>query len=220
MRFKLALFPLSLLMILACGGSGGTTMTEGGSASSTSGGGQESSTGAGEASTSSPTTGGSDSNSGTSSGTPGSSTSSASTADSSTTSPVDMTTSAGSTSGSTSGEESTGEASTGGESSGGESTSGGGEIKDCNAWQKAFDAEVLEIRGCMTDDECGVEMKGTSCGCTRNWVSRLDADLAEFDALVETANELGCDLPFISTCDCPPTDGFECAGGICNWNYL
>lgn len=88
------------------------------------------------------------------------------------------------------------------------------------AWQAAFDAEVQEVRGCMNDDECGVEIKGTSCGCTRNWVARLDADLSEFEALVDTANELGCDLPFISTCDCPGTDGFECAGGICNWNYI
>jgi hypothetical protein len=49
---------------------------------------------------------------------------------------------------------------------------------------------------------------------------RLDADTTEFLKLVDKANELSCELPFISTCDCPEADGFECAGGICNWNYL
>jgi hypothetical protein len=72
----------------------------------------------------------------------------------------------------------------------------------------------------MGDAECGQVLKGTSCGCTRDWVARLDADTAEFWALVDTANELGCELPFISTCDCPATDGYACSGGICTWNYI
>jgi len=63
-------------------------------------------------------------------------------------------------------------------------------------------------------------LKGTSCGCTRDWVARLDADPSEFYALVELAGQLECELPFISTCDCPAAEGFRCLDGICAWNYL
>lgn len=39
-------------------------------------------------------------------------------------------------------------------------------------------------------------------------------------ALVELAGQLECELPFISTCDCPAAEGFRCLDGICAWNYL
>ncbi len=109
------------------------------------------------------------------------------------------------------------------DTTGDESSSTGGEvpIMDCQTFKDVFTAEVKEIRSCTMDDECGVEMKGTSCGCTKNWVARKDADFTEFDALVDLAGELGCDLPFFSTCDCPPAEGFKChESGICTWNYL
>lgn len=93
-------------------------------------------------------------------------------------------------------------------------------IEDCSQWEPIFLAEVMTIRGCAEDAECGQVLMGTSCGCTRDWVARLDVDTAPFWALVDKAMELGCDLPFISTCDCPETDGFACVGGICTWNYL
>ena len=205
-----------LLLTLACGGSSGTSMTDSSTGTSP---GSTGETGAdtGSSSTASPTSGGSgsDSVSGTTStsgepvttsGSTVDATSDATTSDATTTSPV-VSTSDGSTSDGSTSKGETGDDTT------------TGVIKDCMAWQAAFNAEVQEIRGCMNDDECGVEMKGTSCGCTRNWVARLDADLSEFEGLVDLANELGCELPFISTCDCPATNGFECAGGICNWNY-
>jgi hypothetical protein len=110
--------------------------------------------------------------------------------------------------------------STGSESTGSEST-GEVVIMDCETFKNEFNAEVIKIRSCTMDDECGVEMKGTSCGCTRNWVARKDADLTDFNELVELAGELECELPFFSTCDCPAADGFECSNsGICTWNYL
>ncbi|HEY8376300.1 MAG TPA: hypothetical protein VIK91_07415, partial [Nannocystis sp.] len=95
-----------------------------------------------------------------------------------------------------------------------------GVIENCAQWQAAFDAEVQEIRGCTDDAECGQVLKGTSCGCTRDWVARLDADPTEFWSLAELGNQLGCNVPFISPCDCPNAEGFACLGGICSWNYL
>lgn len=217
MRLMKIAISSTFLLTLACGGSSGTSMTDSSTGTSP---GSTSETGADTgSSTASPTSGGSgsDSLSGTISTTGEPVTTSGSTvdatSDASTTSPVLSTSGAESTSAA----ESTSEGSTSKGETGDDTTTG--VIKDCMAWQVAFDAEVLEVRGCMNDNECGVEIKGTSCGCTRNWVARLDADLSEFEGLVDLANELGCELPFISTCDCPGTNGFECAGGICNWNY-
>lgn len=100
------------------------------------------------------------------------------------------------------------------------SSSTTGAIESCEDFYPVFEAEIAEIRGCDAADQCGVEMQGTSCGCTRNWVARLDADLSDFDALVKLAQELECELPFFSTCDCPEAKGFTCTDGICNWNYV
>ena len=83
-----------------------------------------------------------------------------------------------------------------------------------------FQAEVAAIRGCSDDAECGQVLEGTSCGCTRNWVARLDADTTDFWDLVDLAGELRCELPFVSTCDCPAADGYACVDGVCAWNYL
>jgi hypothetical protein len=95
-----------------------------------------------------------------------------------------------------------------------------GAIEDCDALLAAFWAEVAEIRGCEEDKQCGQVLTGTSCGCTRNWIARLDADTSHFLALVDLAGELRCELPFISTCDCPEADGYRCDAGTCSWNYL
>jgi hypothetical protein len=85
----------------------------------------------------------------------------------------------------------------------------------------AFLAETAEIRSCQTAADCGQVLAGTSCGCTRNWVARLDANLSEWSALRTLANENECSIPgSISTCDCPVADGFRCNAGTCGWNYL
>ena len=124
-------------------------------------------------------------------------------------------------------------AGTGGTSTGGTGTGTGGSgagsgsggtgpvYTTCDALEPAFAAETQKIRSCTKNEECGQVLIGTSCGCTRNWVARLDADTTHFYELIEQGNALECDLPLASTCDCPGTDGFECtAGGICQWNYL
>ena len=126
-------------------------------------------------------------------------------------------TSEGSTSAGSTSEGSTSEGAT---SEGTSAGSTGGSIESCDDFYPVFAAEVAAIRGCSLDSECGQVLKGTSCGCTRDWVARVDADPAEFYALVELAGELRCELPFISTCDCPAADGYRCDAGTCAWNYL
>jgi hypothetical protein len=91
----------------------------------------------------------------------------------------------------------------------------------CDAIVADFTAETTEIRSCTADAECGQVLSGTSCGCTRNWVARTDADLTEWETLRDDAFANGCSVPGgISTCDCPAADGFACNAGTCTWNYL
>ncbi len=92
---------------------------------------------------------------------------------------------------------------------------------DCDALVAAFQAETAEIRSCEDDSECGQVLTGTSCGCTNNWVARTDADIDLWDTLRDDAQDAGCEIPgTISTCDCPPADGFVCNEGTCGWDYL
>lgn len=89
----------------------------------------------------------------------------------------------------------------------------------CDEASDAVAAELFDIRACTTDDECGQELTGTSCGCTRNLVARNDADDTRFRELMEIQQDLECD-GFFSTCDCPPAIGFACIENACTWNYL
>ena len=101
-----------------------------------------------------------------------------------------------------------------------EASASTGEINNCEELEAAFDSETKDIRSCVAADECGQELMGTSCGCTRNWVARLDADTTNFYALIAKAERMGCELFLNGTCDCPAADGFVCEAGICGWNYL
>jgi len=107
----------------------------------------------------------------------------------------------------------------GGQSGSGTGGESGADIEDCDDLVAAFEAETASIRSCEQDEECGEVLTGTSCGCTRDWVARLDADTTRFYELIELAVEMGCELEVGSSCDCPETDGFVCDDGICNWNY-
>lgn len=94
-------------------------------------------------------------------------------------------------------------------------------VVTCETIVADFLAETTEIRSCTADAECGQVLSGTSCGCTRNWVARTDADLDTWQGLRDDAFENGCEIPGgISTCDCPAADGFACDAGTCTWNYL
>lgn len=91
----------------------------------------------------------------------------------------------------------------------------------CEDLGAQYAAEVEAIRGCTEASECGQVLEGTSCGCTRNWVARNDADLTRFDELVEAGTELACEwAAWGSTCDCPEVDGYACVDNVCTWNYL
>lgn len=87
----------------------------------------------------------------------------------------------------------------------------------CNRIEEALvDHEVLS---CEVDEDCGQVLRGTSCGCTRNWVANLNADSTDFYNLLNLHWSTNCPNLFISTCDCPPADGFACVQGQCTWNY-
>jgi hypothetical protein len=90
----------------------------------------------------------------------------------------------------------------------------------CEALVPAFLEEAADIRSCTADAECGQVLAGTSCGCTNNWVARVDADTSTFETIMAEAQQAGCELPgTISTCDCPSVDGFVCNANVCGWNY-
>jgi hypothetical protein len=94
-------------------------------------------------------------------------------------------------------------------------------VDTCGPIEMDFAAETAAVRACETDDECGQVISGTSCGCTRNWVARIDADLSAFEEIRNKLEANSCELPgTISTCDCPAADGFACEQGICTWNYI
>ncbi|MCH9682237.1 MAG: hypothetical protein K0V04_12435 [Deltaproteobacteria bacterium] len=125
-------------------------------------------------------------------------------------------TSAGSMGGSGSGSDGSGA-----EPTGGGPTSGGIDPPmTCEELLAAFAAETTLIRSCDLPEQCGQVLLGTSCGCTRDWVARSDADLTQWEALVQQGNEMECGLPFGSSCDCPEADGFTCDTGECSWNYV
>jgi len=88
----------------------------------------------------------------------------------------------------------------------------------CEEGQARYLAEFETISSCSADADCGQELLGTSCGCTRNLVDRADASTDAFFALQRTLGELGCDTG-ASTCDCPAADGFACVDNRCTWNY-
>lgn len=75
------------------------------------------------------------------------------------------------------------------------------------------------IQTCTTDAECGQVLTGTSCGCTRDLVARLGVDTTRFYQIMDIQADLECG-GFVSTCDCPPADGYACVDNTCTWNYL
>lgn len=90
----------------------------------------------------------------------------------------------------------------------------------CETIEADFAAERADIQACEVAEDCGQELIGTSCGCTRNLVARADADTTAFYALIDAANANECDIGLVSTCDCPEADGFDCVDQVCTWNYL
>lgn len=115
----------------------------------------------------------------------------------------------------------------GGAGTGGTKTAGGagergtgGGFSSCEEVREALDEELAALRSCTENDECGQVLTGTSCGCTRNLVARLDADTTRFGELLTTQVNGETCSEFGSPCDCPPADGFECRDRQCGWHYV
>lgn len=80
--------------------------------------------------------------------------------------------------------------------------------------QDELAAELAKVQACEQDEDCGVPIPGSSCGCTRNLVANTSADTSRVEELLKTCSGLG------STCDCPAADGFVCKDQRCAWNYV
>lgn len=96
---------------------------------------------------------------------------------------------------------------------------GGDPAPSCADVRSDFELERDAIQSCGSDEECGQVLTGTSCGCTRNLVARLDATTERFYELLETQVDGAQCVSLFSTCDCPPANGFVCDEGLCAWNY-
>jgi hypothetical protein len=97
---------------------------------------------------------------------------------------------------------------------------GGGGASSCEDVRAALHEELQAIQRCSVDSECGQPLQGTSCGCTRDLVARLDADTTRFNELLTTQIDGRTCSNFGSECDCPRADGFECRDNQCNWRYV
>ena len=96
-----------------------------------------------------------------------------------------------------------------------------GEVQSCDALDLKVSKELGAIQACQTDSDCGQVLKGSSCGCTRNAVARIDADLTNYLKAKSASVDNACGGSFgISICDCPQTEGFACVQNMCSWNYL
>lgn len=92
--------------------------------------------------------------------------------------------------------------------------------RTCDDVVDAYLAALDEVSSCAVADDCGQPIPGTSCGCTRDRVARVDADLSEVQALQEEGQERECDLGGTSVCDCPEALGFDCLEGTCAFNRV
>ena len=77
--------------------------------------------------------------------------------------------------------------------------------------------ELESLQACSRPEQCGRVLEGTSCGCTRDLVGRLDLQPDLFEKMLSRAEE-SC-LPE-TPCDCPEADGFDCVEGRCSWKYV
>lgn len=98
-------------------------------------------------------------------------------------------------------------------------TGGRPAIATCEQVRDAIADERALVQACESDDECGQVLEGTSCGCTRDWVARLDADPTRLEDLLATEIDGERCLETGGTCDCPAADGFACVDGACSWDY-
>lgn len=92
--------------------------------------------------------------------------------------------------------------------------------RTCTDIEADYATELAAVQSCAAPEDCGQVLDGTSCGCTRDLVARLDADTAPLYALIDEGQAESCAIPLTSVCDCPATAGFDCVSGVCTWNYV
>ena len=91
----------------------------------------------------------------------------------------------------------------------------------CDAALEAVDDALADVQSCDVDADCGQPIVGTSCGCTRDLVARVDADLTAYEDAVQAAADQQCEVGATGVCDCPAAAGFICSEEkVCEWNYL
>jgi hypothetical protein len=98
-------------------------------------------------------------------------------------------------------------------------TGGAPNFASCDDARAALADELASIQSCNNDEECGQVLEGTSCGCTRDLVARLDANPALVKTLLRAEVDGEPCIANGSTCDCPAADGFACKNDRCTWNY-
>ena len=91
---------------------------------------------------------------------------------------------------------------------------------ECSSLVSEMKAELARVQRCDSPAECGQPIPGSSCGGTRDWIARKDANLAEYLSLRDRASANDCLTEGGSTCDLPATDGFVCTDHVCGWNYV
>jgi hypothetical protein len=97
-------------------------------------------------------------------------------------------------------------------------------VQRCAEILHALEQERARLSTCTTDRECGKPVPAhQTCGCTHNPVVRLDADEAQYSALlaeVAAYRDVPACAQIAGTCDCPEMDGFMCTDGRCGWKPL
>ena len=91
---------------------------------------------------------------------------------------------------------------------------------ECAPLVSAMKAELARVQHCDSAAECGQPIPGSSCGGTRDWIARKDANLAEYLSLRDRVSDSGCQTEGGSTCDIPAADGFACTNHVCGWNHV
>jgi hypothetical protein len=94
------------------------------------------------------------------------------------------------------------------------------EPRECAQIEEELAAEQLLVQACSVDADCGQVLTGTSCGCTRDLVANVTADVSLFEELWAEGQAEECDVGGTSVCDCPEAAGFRCDDGTCAWNYV
>lgn len=91
----------------------------------------------------------------------------------------------------------------------------------CEVVAEEYQAELDRIQSCELDEDCGLPLPGTGCGCDDNLVAQEDADTEDLYYILQLQQDLQCGLvPGPSDdCECGAPVGYRCDDGTCTWAY-